>query len=329
MKVAVLTLLIGQVFLSYAGSPQGALTQRVEANIDAMGSTYSVVVYGSDEARLRAAVEDASQEARRLDHLLSNYIPASEWSQVNRQASKQPVRISTELFQLLAACIGYSRESDGAFDITVGPLMKVWGFYKGSGHLPHRAEIRGAMGQVGYQNIVLDSKTSTVRFAKEGIEMDPGGIGKGYAVDKMVAILKEDGITSALVSASGSSIYGLGTPPNQSGWPIKIRDPKDASKSVAEVMLHDNSMSTSGNYEKFFYAEGRMYSHIMDPRTGYPSEGMLAVSVVAPRTIDSEAWCKPYYIRGRAWAAQHKKPEFKVFLCEDKPDRSDKCAWLQ
>ncbi len=252
MKVAVLTLLIGQVFLSYAGSPQGALTQRVEANIDAMGSTYSVVVYGSDEARLRAAVEDASQEARRLDHLLSNYIPASEWSQVNRQASKQPVRISTELFQLLAACIGYSRESDGAFDITVGPLMKVWGFYKGSGHLPHRAEIRGAMGQVGYQNIVLDSKTSTVRFAKEGIEMDPGGIGKGYAVDKMVAILKEDGITSALVSASGSSIYGLGTPPNQSGWPIKIRDPKDASKSVAEVMLHDNSMSTSGQLRKVF-----------------------------------------------------------------------------
>ena len=161
MKSAVLTLLIGQVVLSYAGSPQGALTQRVEANIDAMGSTYSVVVYGSDEARLRAAVEDASQEARRLDQLLSNYIPASEWSQVNREASSKPVRISTELFQLLAACVEYSRESDGAFDITVGPLMKVWGFYKGSGHLPHRAEVRGAMAHVGYQNILLDAKNSS------------------------------------------------------------------------------------------------------------------------------------------------------------------------
>ncbi len=328
MKSAVLTLLIGQVFLSYAGSPQDALTQRVEANIDAMGSTYSVVVYGSDEARLRAAVEDASEEARRLDHLLSNYIPASEWSQVNREASSKPVRISTELFQLLAACVEYSRESDGAFDITVGPLMKVWGFYKGSGHLPHRAEVRGAMAHVGYQNILLDPKTMTVRFAKEGIEMDPGGIGKGYAVDKMVAILKQDGITSALVSASGSSIYGIGAPPNEPGWKIKIRDPKDASKTAAEVVLRDNSLSTSGNYEKFFFAEGKMYSHIMDPRTGYPSEGMLAVSVVSPKTIDSEAWCKPYYIRGRAWAAQHKNPEFKVFLCEDKLG-SDKCAWLQ
>jgi thiamine biosynthesis lipoprotein len=328
MKLAVLTLLIGQVFLSYAEVPQGALSQRVEANIDAMGSTYSVVVYGDDEARLRAAVEDASQEARRLDHLLSNYIPASEWSQVNREAASKPVRVSTELFQLLAACVGYSRESDGAFDITVGPLMKVWGFYKGSGHLPHRAEVRGALGQVGYQNIVLDAKDHTVRFAKEGVEIDPGGIGKGYAVDKMVAVLKDDGVTSALVSASGSSIYGLGAPPNEPGWKIKIRDPKDASKIAAEVVLHDGSLSTSGNYEKFFFAEGKLYSHIMDPRTGYPSEGMLAVSVVSPKTIDSEAWCKPYYIRGRAWAAQHKQPDFKVFLCEDKLG-SDKCAWLQ
>jgi FAD:protein FMN transferase len=328
MKYAVLTLLLGQAVLCCAGAPQGALTQRVEANIDAMGSTYSVVVYGDDEARLRAAVQDASEEARRLDHLLSNYIPASEWSQVNREASSRPVRISTELFQLLAACIEYSRESDGAFDITVAPLMKVWGFYKGSGHLPHRAEVRGALGHVGYRNILLDPKTNTVRFAKEGIELDPGGIGKGYAVDKMVAILKDDGVSSALVSASGSSIYGLGAPPNEAGWKIKIRDPKDASKSAAEVVLHDNSLSTSGNYEKFFFAEGRMYSHIMDPRTGYPSEGMLSVSVVSPRTIDSEAWCKPYYIRGRAWAAQHKKPEFRVFLCEEKLG-SDKCAWLQ
>jgi FAD:protein FMN transferase len=328
MKSAVLTLMLGQAFLSSAEAPQAALTQRVEANIDAMGSTYSVVVYGSDEARLRAAVEDASEEARRLDHLLSNYIPASEWSQVNREASSQPVRISTELFQLLAACMEYSRESEGSFDITVGPLMKVWGFYKGSGHLPHRAEVRGALDEVGYQNIVLDPKTNTVRFAKDGVEMDPGGIGKGYAVDKMVAILKEDGVTSALVSASGSSIYGLGAPPNEPGWKIKIRDPKDASKSAAEVVLNNMSMSTSGNYEKFFFAEGKMYSHIMDPRTGYPSEGMLAVSVVSPKTIDSEAWCKPYYILGREWAAKHRKPEFRVFLCEDKRG-SDKCAWLQ
>jgi FAD:protein FMN transferase len=326
MKFAVLSLFIATAALSW---PQGALTQRVEANVDAMGSTYSIVAYGEDEARLRAAVEDASDEAKRLDQLLSNYIPSSEWSQVNREAADHPVRISTELFQLLAACVEYSRESDGAFDITVGPLMKVWGFYKGSGHLPHRAEIRGAMDHIGYQNMILDPAAHTVRFAKPGIEMDPGGIGKGYAVDKMVEVLKQDGVKSALVSASGSSIYGLGAPPNEPGWKIKIRNPKDASQTAAEVVLHDMSLSTSGNYEKFFFAEGKLYSHIMDPRTGYPSEGMLQVSVVSPKTIDSEAWCKPYYIRGRAWAAQHKNPEFKVLLCEDRNSGSNQCAWLQ
>src|SRR5271166_1687874 len=168
-----------------------------------MGSTYSVVVYGDDEARLRAAVEDASEEARRLDHLLSNYIPASEWSQVNRDAASRPVRVSTELFQLLAACVEYSRESDGAFDISVGPLMKVWGFYKGTGHLPKRDEVIEALGKVGYRNILLDASKKTVSFSKAGVELDPGGIGKGYAVDRMVDVLRRDGIAKALVSASG------------------------------------------------------------------------------------------------------------------------------
>lgn len=332
MKAGVLTLLVGHAFACLAGTPQ---IQRLEATVDAMGTAYTIVAYGSDTNRLRAAVEDASEEVRRLDRLLSNYLPGSEWSQVNRLASQQAVRISPELFQLVAACVEYSRQSDGAFDITVGPLMKVWGFYKGTGHLPHRAEIRGALGRVGYQNILLDAKNNTIRFARDGVEIDPGGIGKGYAVDRVVAILKEDGITSALVSAGGSSIYGIGTPPTEPrGWRVTIRDPKDASKSVAEVWLHDDSLSTSGNYEKFFYAEGRMYSHIMDPRTGYPSEGMLSASVITPKTLDSEAWTKPYYIRGRklAAAARHKEMGFHVFLCEDKAPLNggrDQCAWLQ
>jgi thiamine biosynthesis lipoprotein len=327
MNRGVLTLW-GCAVACLAGSPQGAPLQRIEASVSAMGTTYTVVAYSHDESRLRAAVEEASEEARRLDGMLSNYLPASEWSRVNNLAAKQEVRVSPELFALLSACVEYSRESDGAFDITVGPLMKVWGFYKGTGHLPHRAEIRGAMARVGYQNILLDPKNNGVRFARDGVEIDPGGIGKGYAVDKMAAILKEDGVSSALVTAGGSSIYGMGAPPGESGWRITVRDPKNASKPVAEVLLHDNSLSTSGNYEKFFYAEGRMYSHIMDPRTGYPAEGVLSVSVVAPRTLDSEAWTKPYYVRGRAWAARHKQPGFRVFFCEDKAG-SEQCAWLQ
>src|SRR5580704_3514191 len=235
---------------------------RLEQSAEAMGSAYSMAVYGYDRQAMETAVGGAFDEVRQLDSMLSNYKPDSEWSEVNREAAQHPVHISSELFQLLAACQEYSRQSEGAFDISVGPLMKVWGFYKGTGHLPHRAEVRGALDTVGYKNILLDAKNHTVRFAREGVEMDPGGVGKGYAVDKIAAILKEDGIRSALISGGGSSIYAIGTPPGETGWKVTIKDPKDQSKAAATVSLKDESLSTSGNYEKFFWAEGKLYSHI-------------------------------------------------------------------
>jgi thiamine biosynthesis lipoprotein len=302
---------------------------RLEASAEAMGSTYSLVLYGEDRARLEGASEEAFEEVRRLDRMLSNYRPGSEWSEVNRYAAERPVKVSAELFRLLSACVEYSRQSEGAFDISVGPLMKVWGFYKGSGHLPHKAEVLGALSRVGYRNILLDATNRTVRFAREGVELDPGGIGKGYAVDRMVDILRKDGITTALISAAGSSMYALGAPPGEPGWKVKIRDPKDEANTVAELTLKNESMSTSGSYEKFFYAEGKLYSHIMDPRTGYPSTGTLSASVIAPLTLDSEAWTKPCYINGREWAAKHKPNGFRVYMCTGGVGTGQSCAWLQ
>jgi FAD:protein FMN transferase len=329
MKQFVVVLFLSGIFGPAAVRSQEEL--RLESSADAMGSTYSLVLYGEDRAKLETASEDAFEEVRRLDRLLSNYRPESEWSQVNRYAAERPVKVSAELFQLLSACVEYSRQSEGAFDISVGPLMRVWGFYKGSGRLPQRAEVLRALEKVGYRNILLDASSKTVRFAKEGVELDPGGIGKGYAVDRMVDILRRDGIAVALVSASGSSIYAMGAPPGESGWKIRIRDPKDEAKTVTEVKLKNESMSTSGSYEKFFWAEGKIYSHIMDPRTGYPSRGMLSASVITPLTLDSEAWTKPYYINGREWAAKHNPKGFRVFLCPDTNEAGtgQTCAWLQ
>jgi thiamine biosynthesis lipoprotein len=300
---------------------------RLESSVVAMGSAYSVAVYGDDRTRMEEAVDAAFEEVRRLDQMLSNYKPESELSEVNRFAAERPVKVTPELFGLISACVEYSRASEGAFDITVGPLMKIWGFYKGTGRLPHRAEIRGALERVGYRNLLLDAANGTVRFAQSGVEMDPGGIGKGYAVDRMIEVLKQYGIRTALVSASGSSIYGMGAPPGENGWRVQIRDPKIDSKSVAEIYLKDESMSTSGNYEKFFRAEGRVYSHIMDPRTGWPAQGVLSVSVIAPRTLDSEAWTKPLFVNGRDWASKHKPAGLRAYYCEDTPEQS--CAWLQ
>lgn len=315
--------------LSAFASPAGVQPLlRMERSAPAMGTTYTIDIYGRDTGVMQAAAVGALEEAGRIDRMLSNYRPESELSRVNEQAADQPVKISQELFDLLSACVEYSRRSQGAFDMTVGPLMKVWGFYKDSGHLPHRAEVRAALGHVGYRNIELNPASHTVRFARRGVSLDPGGVGKGYAVDKMVGVLRKSGIACALVSGGGSSIYGMGAPPgNPKGWYVRVRDPKDEKKTAAEVYLRDESISTSGNYEKFFWAEGKLYSHIMDPRTGFPAEGMLSVSVIAPNTLDSEVWAKPYYILGRDWTRAHKQRDFQVFLCEDKPGAA--CAWVR
>jgi thiamine biosynthesis lipoprotein len=295
---------------------------RLERSLDVMGTTYTVTVYGADQYKLDGAIDDVFDEARRLDRLLSNYRPESEWSRVNREAYKAPVQVSEELYGLLDACLRYSRESEGAFDITVGPLMKIWGFYKGTEHIPHGAEIRSAMERIGYRHIHLDEASRSVRFDAP-VDLDPGGIGKGYAVDRMADILRREGVTTALISAGRSSIYGLGAPPSEArGWHILLPDPRDARKTVWEIYLKDASMSTSGTTEKFFQAGGKTYSHLMDPRTGYPVQGMLAVSVVAPKTLDSEAWTKPYFVLGREWAARHKPKEFRVFICEDRTENA-------
>lgn len=294
----------------------------------AMGTQFRVDLYGSNVGVMEAASEAAFEELHRIDALISNYLPDSEWSEVNKYAADREVTVSPELLQLLETCSDYSRKSEGSFDISVGALMKVWGFYKGTGHLPHRAEVRVALGQVGYQKLDFDAVHSAVRFSVPGLNLDPGGVGKGYAVDKMVNILRTSGITSALVSGGGSSIFGIGVPPdNAKGWYVRIRDPRDGTKTAAEIYLKNNSISTSGNYERFFRAEGKLYSHIMDPRTGFPAAGMLSVSVIAPRTLDSEVWGKPYYVLGRAWTEAHKPKDFRVFMCEDKWEAA--CAWLQ
>src|SRR3954463_13722422 len=221
----VLLLVSGLVCAAVGASAQPALL-RLEKSAEAMGSTYTVDLYGADRIQMEAAADAAFDEFRRLDELLSNYRPDSEWSQVNRRASQGPIKISPELFRVLAACVEYSRQSEGAFDISVGPLMKVWGFYKGSGHLPHRPEVQAALTKVGYRHIHMDPVAQTVWFDRAGVELDPGGIGKGYAVDRMVEILRAKGFTVALVAGSGSSIYGMGAPPSEPrGWRVEIKNP--------------------------------------------------------------------------------------------------------
>lgn len=301
---------------------------RLEDADEAMGSMFSLVLYGPERAKLQRAADAAFEEVHRLDRLLSNYRTDSEWSRVNREAAARPVVVSTELFDLLWACLEYGRQSDGAFDITVGPLMRVWGFYKGDGRMPPPTAVAEALERVGSRHVRLDRGARTVRFLRPGVELDPGGVGKGYAVDRMVHVLRARGVETALVSAAGSSIYGLGAPPGEpKGWHVPITAPADPRRAVADVYLENLSISTSGSYEKFFWAEGRRYAHIIDPRTGRPARGASSVSVLASRTVDSEAWTKPFFINGPDWIPVHAPENFRVLFCDDTPDES--CRWLR
>ncbi|MCG3160311.1 MAG: hypothetical protein JMDDDDMK_01380 [Acidobacteria bacterium] len=272
--------------------------QRYEDSRVSMACVYAIVVYGHDLPPLRQAAAAALDEVDRIDRLMSNYKKESELSRVNRDAAKSPVKVDRELFDFIAECLRYSRESDGAFDVTVGPLMKAWGFFRGEGRMPTDAELAEARNRIGYQHVILNQKDKTIFFDKPGVELDLGGIAKGYAVDRAVAVLKQHGVTKALISAGGSTIYALGAPPGKSAWEVEIQDPVEHNKIATTVQLKDRSLSVSGSYEKFFELDGKRYSHVMDPRTGKPAQGVLSVAVITDDGTSGDALDNVFYVLG-------------------------------
>jgi thiamine biosynthesis lipoprotein len=285
-----------------------------------MGSAFSIVAYGADAGALSGAVEAALDEVDRIDRLMSHYKPESPLSRLNREAAQGPVQVEPELFTFIAECLRYSRESEGAFDVTVGPLMKAWGFFRGEGRLPRDEEVAEVRARVGYRHVVLDAARGTVRFDRPGVELDLGGIGKGYAVDRAAAVLRARGVAAALVSAGGSTTYGLGAPPGERGWAVSVADPAHTSRTALTLVLRDRALSVSGSYEKSFEVGGVRYSHIMDPRSGRPVQGMLSVAVLAPTGTEGDALDNVLFVegvaRGRATVARHPGTSAYFFLEE-------------
>jgi thiamine biosynthesis lipoprotein len=289
-----------------AASAGAGLTRFEESRVS-MGSTYTVVAYGRDARQLPRVVAAALDEVDRIDRLMSHYKPDSPLSRLNREAAAGPASVEPELFDFIAACLRYSQWSEGAFDITVGPLMKAWGFFRGEGRMPGEAELAEARGRVGYRRLTLDAQARTIQFDRPGVELDLGGIAKGYAVDRAVDLLKRHGIKRALVSAGGSTLYGLGAPPGVQGWEIKVRDPIDSRKTAFTVVLKDRALSISGGDEKFFEVDGVKYAHVFDPRTGRPVQGVLGVAVLAESGTAGDALDNVFYVQGVAKSREQLK----------------------
>lgn len=262
----------------------------------AMGTDFTLYIYAADEGAADREAEHVFEIVDQLDGLLSNYKPDSELSRINHEAADHSVTTDPETIRFLEASLAWSALSDGAFDITVGKLMRAWGFFRSTGHVPSEAELAGVRAETGWKLVVLDRSARTVRFTAPGVELDPGGIGKGFAVDAAVQALREDGVHAALLSAGSSTIYGLGAPPHKQGWSVRVPDPHHAGASLSMVMLHDTSLSTANCSERHFIVAGHLYCHIMDPRTLRPVEECLQTTVIAPSATDSDALSNAMFV---------------------------------
>ena len=256
---------------------------------NAMGTVFNIYLYEEDETRAEAALAAAFEEIERLDQTLSNYRPSSELSRINRLAGREAVTTDPEVFSLLESALSFSSQTGGAFDVTVGPLMRAWGFFRGQGRLPDTEELNAARDKTGHEKVKLDRTSRTVRFAVPEMEIDLGAIGKGYAVDRAASVLGESGIGAALIDAGSSTMYAMKSPPGEDGWKVHVPDPQDRSRSISVLSLRDQSISTSGNYEKFFELGGRNYCHVLDPRTGMPVEGVLQTTLIAADGTTTDA----------------------------------------
>jgi thiamine biosynthesis lipoprotein ApbE len=262
-----------------------------------MGTYAEVSLYAPNKEVATEALKAAFEEMERLDRLMSNYKPDSELSRINQEAVKAPVTCDRELLEIIEKSLHYSHLTEGSFDITVGPLVNLWGFYDGKVRIPSREEVRSLLPAISYKNITTQGES--ISFANPSTRLDLGAIGKGYAVDRAVEVLKTRDITSACVNLGGN-IYALGTPPGRDSWKIGVQHPREKERLLGHLELRDCAVATSGDYERFFVMEGKRYSHLLDPRTGWPVEGMVSVTVIAPNATEADALSTSAFVLGEA-----------------------------
>lgn len=258
----------------------------------AMATRFEIVLHGESTSRLRGAGEAALAEVERIEAQLSIYQPTSELGRVNACAARQPVRVTPAVFRLLEQARLLQGESGGAFDIAIAPLVRCWGFMDGSGSWPDPAEVDRVRQQVGMQHVILDEENLTVRFDREGVMLDLGAIGKGYAIDRGAEVLREAGVTSALLHGGTSTVYGLGKPPEDEAWKVAIESPLggDATPQwLATVPLQDEALSVSAVWGKCFEHEGKTFGHVLDPRAGQPVANAVLAAVVLPSATETDA----------------------------------------
>ncbi len=289
---------------------------RVWDGATPMGTYMIVTVYAADEAAGRAAIAAAFARVEEIEAATSHFREASDLSRLNQAAGGPAMAVSKDLWALLRRSAEVSEETDGAFDVTVGPLMALWKKTWQKGKAPSEAETAAARALVDWRAVWLDPKEPRARLLKPGMQLDLGGIGKGYAVDQALAVLRERGIPAALADMGGN-VGAYGAPPERDAWLVGIRDPSRPGKILPKpIRLLNQGIATSGDYEQFGLVAGRRESHILDPRTGRPIEGMTSVTVVARDATTADGYSTALSVLGpeKAVAFAEKRPGVEVMI---------------
>jgi thiamine biosynthesis lipoprotein len=240
----------------------------------------------------------ALEVADRVERQLTVFKETSDISYINRIAAEHPVHVDASLWDLLILCCKLHCETGGSFDITSAPMSRCWGFLRRQGRLPDPNEIQETLAIVGSDKMRLEAEARTIRFERPGVELNFGSIGKGYALDRMAAALR-GGVDSALLSAGSSSLLAIGSGDRlQGGWKVGIRHPLHKHRRLAVLQLRGCAMSTSGSEEQFFEHQGKRYGHIIDPRSGWPAEGVASATVIAASAAITDALATAFYVGG-------------------------------
>ena len=262
-----------------------------------MGTVVEITVEHKDTAKARRIIGQAIHEGKRIEKLLDVYDENSEVSKINHRAGIEGVKVSDDVCQVIEKALYYGKLSGGAFDITIEPLLELWGFGKGEKRIPGKEEIERVLPLIDYRKVAVNRQGKTVKLIEKGMKINLGAIAKGYIVDRMVSFMKENGIEMALVNAGGD-IYASGSPKGTTSWKIGVRNPRN-SQGVKEIIsIRDRGIATSGDYEKYFLMNGKRYSHIIDPRTGYPASGVISVTVIAETAQAADALATALFVLG-------------------------------
>lgn len=262
-----------------------------------LGSPFEITVVAKDTIQGNYFIDKAVAEVKRIENLISDWIPTTQISKVNKNAGINPVKVDDEVFQLVTRANKISKLTNGAFDISYASMDKIWKFDGSMKEMPTKEAIKSSVEKIGYEKIIMNDSAKTIFLKEKGMKLGLGGIGQGYIADKVKTLLQKEGCQSGIVNVSGD-INTWGKQIDGKPWTIGIINPMNKNKVFATFPLEDSAVETSGSYEKFVMFNGVRYSHIIDPRTGYPATGIVSVSVFAKQTEIADALATGIFVLG-------------------------------